>query len=100
MSLDYFIDSCIIALAVATTVESRLYELILNYILPRLDWGIKRNLYCATCVGFWVGGVYFLHEQLAFGGFNALWGAFTVAGVAHTIQLIWQRIEGDTNEYV
>lgn len=95
MTLDYFLDSCIIALAVATTVESRLYELILNYILPNLDWAIKRNLYCATCVGFWVGGFLF---TITLGFVPSIVGAFTVAGVAHTIQLIWKRIEGDTNE--
>ena len=97
MSLELFLESCLLALIVATTVESGLYELILNEILPTLDWGVKKWLYCATCVGFWVGSLIF---GIGYGvtDLNALKAAFVVAGVGHTIQLIWHRIEGGTHE--
>lgn len=94
MTLDYFLESCIVALSVVVVLESLPYAWLIDFIFSKYEWKTKRYAYCSLCAGFWVGLGYFTLLQY-YGNALPFWkGAFLTSGIAYTIKGLWLRLWG------
>ena len=90
MTLEYFLEACQVAVAVVVVLESRPYEMVIEFIGDKFN-STSSFSYCALCIGFWTGAMYFaLHFY--FGYYKEipiLRGAFTVSALAYTLKGFW-----------
>ncbi len=93
MTLEYFLEACQVAVAVVVILESRPYEMFVEFLDDRFN-SMYPFSYCALCIGFWMGAVYFsLHYY--FGYYKEipiLRGAFMVSALAYTLKGFWIRL--------
>lgn len=92
INLDYFLDSCIVAITVVVILESLPYELFIDWLLNGASWGTKKYAYCSLCAGFWAGLIYFSLAQYYGSGIPFWKGAFLTSGLSYTLSGLWERL--------